>query len=129
MQNEYIEKWQNMGQDSFRAYKELEAMGLKTAEQLTAQNMALISAWADAGARQLTAFKTPKDYQELVSQQLALASDVTASMVDNARKTADILNDARTELTAWVERKVGENVPAAAAKSDYTGGTPAQRAA
>jgi len=44
-------------------------------------------------------------------------------------KTADILNDARTELTAWVERKVGENVPAAAAKSDYTGGTPAQRAA
>ncbi len=120
MQTEYIEKWQNMGKDTYDAIKELEILSMKTAEQITSQNMELMNAYVEAGVKQMSLLQETRNYQDLMSNQVALASEVTSKMVANARKTADILADARTEFTSWMETKLDQAVPKAA--------TPAKKA-
>lgn len=123
MQGEYIEHWQAFGKDAFESVKELETIGAKTFERLTAQNLELVNAYVEAGVKQMSLLTETRDYKDLVSNQVELTSHLTAKVVDNAKRTADILNDLRAELTGWYETKLNNAAKAVVKK------TPAKKAA
>ncbi len=106
MQNEYIDQWQSLGKDAFESVRELERIGSRTMERLTAQNLELINAWFETGVKQASLLNGSRDYKDVVSNQMELASGLGTQVVENARKTADIVNEMRNDLTQWYETKL-----------------------
>lgn len=116
-QNDYLEQWQTFGKDAYESVKELEAIATKVADQIAAQQIELVSTYVETGVAQFAMLGEPRGYKDLVTTQMELASGLQQKFVANARKTAELMNDLRNELTAWYETKLNNAAKAAVKKA------------
>ena len=61
-----------------------------------------------------------KGVQDVLSGQADLSADYSKQVLAIARKTADILNQSREEITAWVEKGVETATREATKKASAT---------
>ncbi|MGE0387376.1 MAG: phasin family protein [Gammaproteobacteria bacterium] len=108
MQTEIFSKWQSYGKDALTAMTELQAIGTKAFEQLAAHQIDFVNTCVDAGVKQMGLLSEPKSLKDIIATQTEFASENTQRMVSGMRKTNDILNGVRAELTGWCETKFND---------------------
>ena len=64
------------------------------------------SDYLNQGVKQLQTLAATKDLQGAVDSQAKYVAALNERVVDNAKKTADIFNDLKGDLTEWVEAGV-----------------------
>ena len=114
---QYIEQWQSFGKDAYESVKELEAIAAKVADQITAQQIELVNTYVETGVAQFAMLGEPRGYKDILTTQMELASGLQQKFAANARKTAELMNDLRNELTAWYETKLNNAAKAAVKKA------------
>ena len=110
MQNAIVEQWETFGKSAMEAAKELETISTSVVEKLTAQQLEIASTCLETGMKQMSLVTEVKDYKELMSAQAKLTSEYNEKLLSSAKKSAEILNDARTQFTTWVEKGMSSAV-------------------
>jgi phasin family protein len=98
-----IEQWNKMGATTLEAWKKLAEINSGLAEKISKQQKAVLDQCLEASNKQLALTTESKDYRELFSAQSELVSEQSQKFVELAREVAQVLEQARTELTGWME--------------------------
>ncbi len=120
MQNDLMQEWNKLGKTTSDSLKELGNINAKLIERLTEQQLALMNASVEGSAKQATLVTEAKAVQDVLSGQADLSADYSKQVLAIARKTADILNQSREEITAWVEKGVETATREATKKASST---------
>lgn len=123
MQTKYIDTLQYFGKDAMQAAKELETINTNAFKKFVEQQFASFNVYADAGVRQMKLMSEAKAYPDLVAGHVQIVSETVDKVLDNARKSVDIVNDVREEYSTWFENK------AKTAESRLNPKTPVKKAA
>ncbi len=99
--------------------KEVAAINTRVVDKLVAQQLGLVTEAVQGGVKQLELLREPKGIKEYVSAQAELAREGAEKVLAATRETVAVVNSARDELNALVEKgveAVGVSVKQAAAK-------------
>jgi phasin family protein len=107
MANEMLKQWAELNKTTMQAMKELGEINTKVMTRLTEQQMEVVGLYMDGGTKQLEGLSEAKGVQDAVASQSKLFSEMNEKLVENARKTMDILADTKAELAAWAEKGMG----------------------
>jgi phasin family protein len=102
MQNVYAEQWEDFGKSTLEATKELESISASLISKLTEIQMQMLSLALEANVKNINLVSGTRDYKDLFTAHAKLASEYNEKLFGNAKKTSEILNEARTELTEWM---------------------------
>lgn len=103
MPTETIEQWGKFSRAAFESLKELTAINAKLAEQLSAQQMELVSVALETSVKGANLAVGSPGYKEFVSGQAALAGQYNEKVLGIVRKTGGIVAEARDEYSEWTE--------------------------
>ena len=98
-----IEQWNQLSASALEAWKKLAEINTDLAGQISKQQKAVLDQCLEASNKQLALTTESKDYRELFSAQSELVSEQSQKFVELARQVAQVLEQARTELSGWVE--------------------------
>lgn len=110
MGNPFEDQFESLGKTAYETAKEFETIGARLIEQLAEHQWQVAYTCLETGAKQLSLVTESKDYKELLTAQTKLATEYNEKVLSSARKTTEILNDARTQFTSWVEKYVANVV-------------------
>lgn len=99
--------------------KEVAAINTRVMDKLVTQQLGLVTEAVQGGVKQLELLREPKGMKEYVSAQAELAREGAEKVLAATRETVAVVNSARDELNALVEKgveAVGASVKQAAAK-------------
>jgi len=108
MNTSMYENMNKLTKNSYETMKGLYMMQSKLAEQITEQQMALLSLGVEFFTRQMQLASEAKGYKEILSGQTDITSDISSKVQGIARNTLDIFNESRDELNSWFENCVKE---------------------
>jgi len=125
MQKELVDTIEKMNKASVDAMKRLGEIQLRSIERLTENQIAATTEYMNESVKQLQTLAGSKDMQGVMDSQSKYVAELNERVVDNAKKTAEILAQTKSELTDWVEAGVkaasdsplGKAVTAAAKKA------------
>ncbi len=106
MQKEFAASIEKMNKTSVDAMKRLGEIQIRSVERLAEQQIAVTSAVLEQGVKQMRSLAGSKDVSAAVDSQASYLTALNAQVVENAKKTTDILATTKTELTDWVEEGV-----------------------
>jgi hypothetical protein len=106
MQQDYIESWTSLGNNTYASFKELGEIGTKATEKLTEQQLGFLSTFMDTGVKHLSLYSESKGYKDLLSGFTKLSTEYNDRLLDSLRKTAEILTESKDEFTAWTEKAI-----------------------
>ena len=102
MQNVFTEQWEDFGKTTLEATKELESISTSLISKLTEIQMQMLSLALEANVKNINLVSGTRDYKDLFTAQAKLATEYNEKLFSNAKKTSEILNEARTGLTEWM---------------------------
>lgn len=103
MKKDFVTSIEQLNQSTVEAIKRFGEIQLRTLERLSEQQIEATSEYLGQGVRQLQVLAGSKDLQSMVDSQAKFMTELNESAVDHAKKTADIFNETKTEMTEWVE--------------------------
>ena len=106
MQKEFVNTIEKMNKASVEAIKRLGEIQLRTIERLTEQQLEATSEYMNGSVTQLQSLVGSKDLQGVVDSQAKYVTAINERLVENAKKTAEILAETKADLTEWVEAGV-----------------------
>ena len=106
MQKEFVATIEKMNKASVDAMKRLGEIQLRSIERLTEAQIAATTEYMNESVKQLQTLAASKDLQGVMDSQTKYVAGLNERVVDNAKKTAEILTETKTELTEWVEAGV-----------------------
>lgn len=106
MQKEFVASVEKMNKASVEAMKRLGEIQIRSIERLTEQQIEATAQYLNQGVKQLQTLAASKDLQGVVDSQAKYITELNERVVDNAKKTADIMSEIKAELTEWVEAGV-----------------------
>ena len=104
MDNKLVDNWQEYGKNAIEAAKELEAINTKVIEKITGKQMELANAAFEVSTKYISSLGEMKGYQDLLSEQTKLATELNEKFLETARSAADILTETREAYQAWFEK-------------------------
>ncbi len=106
MQKEFVASIEKMNKASVEAVKRLGEIQLRSIERLTEAQIEATTEYMNQSVKQLQTLAGSKDLQGVVDSQSKFVAGLNEKVVDNAKKTAEILAETKAELTEWVEAGV-----------------------
>ena len=106
MQKEFVASIEKMNKASVEAVKRLGEIQLRSIERLTEAQIEATTEYMNESVKQLQALAGTKDLQGVVDSQSKFVAGLNEKVVDNAKKTAEILAETKAELSEWVEAGV-----------------------
>jgi phasin family protein len=106
MSNEFIKQWTDLNKNAMEAIKELGEINTTTMTRLTQRQMEMVNLYMEGGAKQLQTLSEAKGVPDTVAAQTQVITEVNEKLMENARQTIEILNDAKTQLSAWAEKSM-----------------------
>ena len=106
MQKELIDQWSQLSRKTVDSLRELGEINARLVEQISRQQLNMLNASIEASARGTQLVSQAQGYGQLIDNQATLAADYNKKVLNIVRQTADVLTEARDDLTAWVERGV-----------------------
>jgi hypothetical protein len=106
MQTDYIESWTSLSNSAYASFKELGEISTKATEKLTEQQLGFLSTFMDTGVKHLTLYSESKGYKDLLSGFTKLSTEYNDKLLDNLRKTTEVLMESKDELTSWAEKAI-----------------------
>lgn len=102
MQNVFVEQWQDLGKNALEATKELEAISTSLISKLTEIQMQVLSTALETNVKNINLISGTRDPKELFATLSKLTTEYNEKLFSNAKKTSDILEEARGELAEWM---------------------------
>lgn len=106
MQNEIFEQLNQAGKTSYQSFQELMAINTKTLQKLSELQFSLATLSIEGSVEQAKLLTGNTNYKDLLSAESEFASDFCGKVLEITRKTAEVLNESRDEVTAWFEKNV-----------------------
>jgi len=106
MQKEFVASIEKLNKASVEAMKRLGEIQIRSIERLTEAQIEATTEYMNESVKQLQTLAGSKDLQGVVDSQAKFLAAMNERVVDNAKKTAGILSETKTELTEWVEAGV-----------------------
>ncbi len=106
MQKELAASIEKMNKTSIDAMKRLGEIQLRSIERLTEIQIEATTDYMNESVKQLQTLAASKDIQGVVDSQSKYVAELNERVVNNAKKTAEVLAETKTELTDWVEAGV-----------------------
>ena len=106
MQKEFVAGIEKMNKTTVEAVKRLGEIQLRSIERLTEAQIEASTEYMNEGVKQLQTLAGSKDLQGVVDSQSKYIAEMNEKVIENAKKTAEILTETKSELTEWVEAGV-----------------------
>jgi len=103
MENSAFGQFNTFGKTAMASAKELETINLKLVEKLTAKNMELFNSAVEMNNKFVTLLGQPAGIQELMNEQLKLASEYNGKVITTMKEAAEIVVESQDEYKAWFE--------------------------
>ena len=103
MNTDYLQNIEKFNQATIESAKRLGDIQMRTLEKLAESQMEATAEYLEGGVRQLKVLGESQDVQAAFKAQSRYLSELGTSMVEHAKKTAEVFNDAKTELTEWAK--------------------------
>ena len=104
MQNEYLDKFTNVGQESYSALQELGVINSKALQKLAELQLNFATMNIESGIEQARALTGTTNYKDLLTSASEFANDYGNKVIDMTRQTTEVLNDSRDEIVEWLEK-------------------------
>jgi len=106
MDNNLFAQWESFTKSAIDSGKELEALNLKLVEELSEQQMALMTSAMEVGNKWFSSFSEYKALPEMLAAQSKLASDYSNKLISVSKAATDVLSASREGYTGWFEKNV-----------------------
>ncbi|MBF0212633.1 MAG: phasin family protein [Magnetococcales bacterium] len=113
--NKVAERMTDLTKKMMDSISDLQRINDRTVQELTKQQLEAAEGFITAGAKQLKDLSSAKTIQEAVSTQADIATNLGKMMVDNAKRTMDVLTQGQNELKVLIEKNITKLVEEAKA--------------
>ena len=103
MQNDILKNIETLNKATIESAKRLGEINMRTFEKLTQRNIEATADYLDGSMQQLKLMGESKDIQATAKEQARLGTELNEKFVEHAKKTAEVLNEVKGELTDWVQ--------------------------
>ena len=103
MNGEFLDRWTNLTQASWKPFVELAEIGSRVAERATRQQLTLLGDCLNAGLEQFQHAAAAKDLNELLEDQAKLASTYSDKLLAHARQGLHDYLETTGTLNQWFE--------------------------
>ena len=106
MQTQLINQWSEFSRKTLESLSELGQISSRFAEQLSRQQQSMLNATIEATSRGTHLIRETYGYGKLLENQSTAAAEYNKQVLSIVRQTANILTEARDDLSSWAERGV-----------------------
>ena len=103
MHNDILKNIETLNKATIESAKRLGAINMRTFEKLTQRNIEATADYLDGGMQQLKLMGESKDIQAAAKEQARLGTELNEKFVQHAKKTTEVLNEVKGELTDWAQ--------------------------
>ena len=103
MQNDLLKNIEILNKAAIESAKRLGDINLRTMERLAQRHIEATADYLEGGVRQLELMGESKDIQAAVKDHATLSAELNEKFVEHAKKTAEVLNEVKGELTDWAQ--------------------------
>ena len=103
MQKDIVSAVEKANKQFIEAVRRLSEINLRTVEKLAERQIAGAALYLEGGVKQLELLTGAKDAQSVVGEQTKLVAELNEKLVDHAKRTAEVLVEAKDELTEWAQ--------------------------
>ncbi len=103
MQKDIFKNIETLNMAAIESAKRLGDINMRTLEKLAQRHVEATADYLDRGMQQLKAMGESNDIQVAVKEQARLSTELNEKLVEHAKKTAEVLNEVKGELTDWVQ--------------------------
>lgn len=103
MNTDFLKTMEKFNQATVESAKRLGDIQMRTLEKLAERQMQATADYLESGVTQLKVLGESQDMQTAFTAQSRYASELGASIVEHTKKTAEVFNEAKTELTEWAQ--------------------------
>ena len=103
MQNDFLKNIETLNKAAIESARKLGDINVRTLEKLAQRQIEATADYLEGGVKQLKLMSESKDMQAAVKEQARLNTELNEKFVEHAKKTAEILNEVKGELTEWAE--------------------------
>ncbi len=103
MQDDILKNIEKLNKATMESAKRLGEINMRTFEKLTQRNMEVVSDYLEGSMQQLKAMGESKDMQAAAKEQARLGTELNEKIVGHAKKTAEVLDQVKGELTDWAK--------------------------
>jgi phasin family protein len=103
MQNDMIKNIEAMNKATIDSAKRLGEINMRIFEKLAQRQIDVASDYLDGSLQQLKLMGESKDVQTTAKEQARLGAELNEKFVEHAKKTAEVLNEVKGELSEWAQ--------------------------
>ena len=103
MQTDILKNIETLNKATIESAKRLGDINMRTFEKLTQRNIEATADYLDGSMQQLKLMGESKDIQTAAEEQARLGTQLNEKFVEHAKKTAEVLNEVKGELTDWAQ--------------------------
>jgi phasin family protein len=103
MQNDIIKNIETLNKATIDSAKRLGEINMRIFEKLSQRQIDVASDYLDGSLQQLKLMGESKDVQTAAKEQARLGAELNEKFVEHAKKTAEVLNEVKGELTEWAQ--------------------------
>ncbi len=103
MQTDILKNIETLNKATIESAKRLGDINMRTFEKLTQRNIEATADYLDGSMQQLKLMGGSKDIQAAANEQARLGTELNEKFVEHAKKTAEVLNEVKGELTDWAQ--------------------------
>lgn len=105
MQSKTFEQFNVLGENALETARQVGAINLRTADQLTRTQLDVFELCLEGGSKQLKLLQESKGYSDLLGAQAKLAEEYSRKFMDAAQQSMNVLTGARDELYTVFESR------------------------
>ena len=103
MHTDILKNIETLNKATIESAKRLGDINMRTFEKLTQRNIEATADYLDGSMQQLKLMGESKDIQAAAKEQARLGTELNEKFVAHAKKTAEVLNEVKGELTDWAQ--------------------------
>ena len=103
MHTDILKNIETLNKATIESAKRLGDINMRTFEKLTQRNIEVTADYLDGSMQQLKLMGESKDIQATAKEQARLGTELNEKFAAHAKKTAEVLNEVKGELTDWAQ--------------------------
>jgi phasin family protein len=103
MQNDILKNIEALNKATIESAKRLGDINMRTFEKLAQGTIEAAADYMDGSLQHLKVMGESKDIQSAAKEQARLGTELNEKFVAHGKKTAEVLNEVKSELTDWAK--------------------------
>ena len=103
MQTDMLNSIETLNKAAIESARRLGDIQMRTLERLTQRHIEAAADYLEGGVKQMKLLGEAKDLQSAFAEQARLAGELNEKFVEHTKKTAELLVQAKGEISIWAE--------------------------